>query len=57
MSKLKRKHLDALRDAIDEAATWRGALPPDQHAEYDKFIATAREGLKIVRKEHKEKKQ
>lgn len=57
MSELKPKHLDALRDAINEAKCWRGNLTDaDQIAEYDKFIATAREGLKIIRKELKEKK-
>ena len=58
MSELKRKHIDALRNAINEAECWRGNLT-DAHqiAEFDKFIATAREGLKIIRKEFKEKKQ
>lgn len=57
MSELKPKHITALRDAINEAECWRGNLTDaDQIAEYDKFIATAREGLKIIRKELKEKK-
>lgn len=58
MSELKQKHLDALRDAINEAECWRGSFPDaQQRAEWDKFIATAREGLKIIRKERKEEGQ
>ena len=58
MSELKQKHLDALRGAINEAECWRGSFPDaQQRAEWDKFIATAREGLKIIRKERKEERQ
>lgn len=57
MSELKPKHITALRDAINEAECWRGNLTDaEARAEFDKFIATAREGLKIIRKELKEKK-
>lgn len=50
---LRKKHIDALQRAIDEAEVWRGTLTgnPDPTAleEYDAFIATARAGLKEVR--------
>ena len=54
MNKLKRKHIRALQDAINEAAIWKGSFTDaEQRAELDLFIATAQEGLNIIKKERK----
>ena len=54
MSKLKRKHIRALQDAIHEAAAWKGSFTTaEARAEWDIFIATAQEGLNIIKKERK----
>ncbi len=51
MKKLKRKHIRALQDAINEAAIWKGSFTDaEQRAEWDLFIATAQEGLNIIKK-------
>ena len=51
MSKLKRKHIRALQNAINEAAIWKGSFTDaEQRAEWDLFIATAQEGLNIIKK-------
>ena len=54
MSELKRKHIHALQDAIHEAAAWKGSFTgAELRAEWDLFIATAQEGLNIIKKERK----
>ena len=54
MSKLKRKHIRALQDAINEAAVWKGSFTDaERRAEWDAFIETAQEGLNIIKKERK----
>lgn len=54
MNKLKRKHIRALQDAIYEAAAWKGSFTgAELRAEWDLFIATAQEGLNIIKKELK----
>lgn len=54
MSELKRKHIHALQDAINEAAIWKGSFTDaEQRAEWDLFIAAAQEGLNIIKKERK----
>ena len=52
MNELKREHISALQDAIHEAAAWKGSFTDaEQRAEWDLFIATAQEGLNIIKKE------
>ena len=52
MNELKRKHIRALQDAINEAAIWKGSFEDaERRAEWDLFIATAQEGLNIIKKE------
>jgi len=54
MSKLKRKHIRALQNAIHEAAVWKGSFEDaERRAEWDTFITTAQEGLNIIKKERK----
>ena len=54
MNELKREHIRALQDAINEAAIWKGSFTDaEQRAEWDLFIATAQEGLNIIKKERK----
>jgi len=54
MNELKREHIRALQDAINEAAAWKGSFTDaEQRAEWDLFIATAQEGLNIIKKERK----
>lgn len=68
MNELKRKHIRALQNAIHEAAVWRASSndplheaavwrgsfeDAEQRAEWDIFIATAQEGLNIIKKEWK----
>jgi len=54
MNELKREHISALQDAIHEAAAWKGSFTDaEQRAEWDLFIATAQEGLNIIKKERK----
>ncbi len=54
MNELKRKHIRALQDAINQAAIWKGSFTDaEQRAEWDLFIATAQEGLNITKKERK----
>jgi hypothetical protein len=53
MSKLKRKHIRALQNAIHEAADCRAWVAAERRAEWDTFIATAQEGLNIIKKERK----
>ena len=51
MNELKREHIRALQDAINEAAIWKGSFTDaEQRAEWDLFIATAQEGLNIIKK-------
>lgn len=53
MSKLKRKHIRALQNAIHEAAEWDLFIATERRTEWDLFIATAQEGLNIIKKERK----
>ena len=54
MNELKGKHIRALQDAINEAAAWKGSFEDaERRAEWDTFIATAQEGLNIIKKERK----
>ena len=54
MSKLKRKHIRALQDTINIAALWEESFTnAERRAEWDTFIATAQEGLNIIKKERK----
>ena len=51
MNELKRKYIRALQDAINEAAIWKGSFTDaEQRAKLDLFIATAQEGLNIIKK-------
>ena len=47
------RHIKALTRALREAASWRGSLvgaaPAEALAEFDAYIATAKEGMKRVR--------
>lgn len=58
MTALKSKHLKALKRAIEEAATWRGSMVGNPNTsdlkEFDRFIATAQEAFKIIKKEKKQ---
>ena len=50
---LRDKHVKALRRAIYDAQVWRGSMVgnPDtsQLEKFDRYIATAKEALKVVR--------
>lgn len=52
-TELSPRHVKALARALREAKTWRGTLVgnPDTGPleEFDRFIATANEGMQIVR--------
>jgi hypothetical protein len=52
-TELSPRHVKALARALREASTWRGTLVgnPDTGPleEFDRFIATAKEGMQIVR--------
>ena len=57
---MKRRLIDALAWAIEEAAANRGLLVPAQVeacAEFDAKIAAAREALREIRKESRAKKR
>lgn len=57
---VRHKHIKALRRAVSEAALWRGTMTgnPDTTAldEFDRFIATAKEALAEVAREHRSKR-
>jgi hypothetical protein len=53
---LRHKHVKALTRAVWEAEAWRGQLvgnpDPRPLEEFDRFIATAREALKVVKQSY-----
>lgn len=58
MNALKPMHLRALKRAIEDAECWRGELTgnPDTGAlkEFDRFIATAKTALDLVKTQQKQ---
>lgn len=54
-SLVSQKHLNALKRAIEEAASWRGSIIGRTDVEeFDEFIDTAKAALKSVRKLNRE---
>lgn len=48
---MQRKHINALSRAVREAKAWRGGPMPEDRVEFDKFIKTAEEAMRFVRRE------
>jgi hypothetical protein len=50
---LTHAQIGLLRDAIEAADTWKGALHPEDFAEHDEKIRAMKQALKLVREQQK----